>query len=85
LRRLREEGPSEAWLGALVNVGQALKLVVEASDAAPSGLRRLATGAALGNVYLRTGKVWLEDDSPDKAATMAELDKRLDGIGRFLH
>ncbi|MFW5681340.1 MAG: hypothetical protein ACOC3D_13815, partial [Pseudomonadota bacterium] len=84
LRRLRTDGPSEGWLGALGNLGQALKLVVEASDAARPGLGRLAAGAALGTAYVRTARVWLEDETPDKATTMAELDKRLDGITRFL-
>src|SRR5262249_45818248 len=34
--------------------------------------------------YLATQRVWLRDDSPDLAPTMAELDRRLRGVERWL-
>jgi hypothetical protein len=37
---------------------------------------------ALGLAYVRTVRVWLEDDSPDLARTMAELDRNLRRIER---
>lgn len=83
LRRLQREGPPQAWLQGLGNVVHAVKLVVEATDAAAPG-RRLPAGGALASAYLGAGRAWLQDESPDKAATMAELDKRLDSIARFL-
>ena len=30
-----------------------------------------------GAVYLQTFRVWLDDDTPDMARTLAELDRRL--------
>jgi hypothetical protein len=78
LRRLRREPSPEAWLGALGSLKRAMRLVVEASDAAPTAARGALAGAALTAVYLQTGRIWLDDDTPDRARTLAELDKRLD-------
>ena len=36
-----------------------------------------ANRRVLGAIYIRTFKVWLEDDTPDMARTLAELDRRL--------
>ena len=50
------------------------------------GLRGALRIKALGLVYLATLRVWLRDDSPDMAPTMAALDRhlrRLDGLARF--
>jgi hypothetical protein len=61
-----------------------MKLVVEAADLAGHGPRRAVVGAALASAYLRTGRVWLDDDSEDLARTLAELDTQLDRIGGVL-
>jgi ubiquinone biosynthesis protein COQ9 len=45
-----------------------------------SGITKRAT---LGLAYASTLLVWLRDDSDDHAATLAFLDRRLAGIGRF--
>lgn len=45
----------------------------------PSGILPLRA-SALALVYLNAVRVWLFDDSPDMAATMAELDKGLSKI-----
>ena len=34
--------------------------------------------------YLAAQRIWVGDDSPDLAPTMAELDRRLRGIERWL-
>jgi hypothetical protein len=84
LRRLRREAAPEVWLQGLGNLRRAMKLVVEAADLAGHGPRRAVVGAALASAYLRTGRVWLDDDSEDLARTLAELDTQLDRIGGVL-
>jgi hypothetical protein len=84
LRRLRGEAAPEVWLQGLGNLRRAMKLVVEASGLDADGPRRTLIGVALANAYLRTGRVWLDDDSEDLSATLAELDKQLDRIGNLL-
>ena len=84
LRRLRREAAPEVWLQGLGNLRRAMKLVVEAADLAGHGPRRAVVGAALASAYLRTGRVWLDDDSEDLSRTLAELDTQLDRIGGVL-
>jgi hypothetical protein len=84
LRRLKREAAPEVWLEGLGNLRRAVKLIIEAADLAGRGPRRAAVGAALASAYLRTGRVWLDDDSEDLAATLAELDRQLDRIGGML-
>ncbi len=82
LARLRRDGPSPLWPCALGNVARAVKRAVEAAGLTPAGsLRGVVVGAALAAVYVATARVWLDDDSPDRAVTMAELDRRLDAAG----
>ena len=84
LRRLGWETSPEAWVAGVCSLGGAMKRVLEASDAAPPGVRGLVAGAALAAAYLRVARVWLDDETPDEAATMAALNARLDEIARFL-
>src|SRR6266853_1462293 len=55
---------------------------------AQQGWRRLSLAAIVAvkltaAAYLATSRVWLRDDSPDLAPTMAALDRRLRGIERW--
>jgi len=84
LRRLRREAAPEVWLEGLGNLRRAMKLIVEAADLAGHGPRRAVVAAALASAYLRTGRIWLDDDSEDLARTLAELDRQLDRIGGVL-
>jgi AcrR family transcriptional regulator len=84
LRRLRREAAPEVWLAGLGNLKRAMKLVVDAAGLDAHGPRRAVLCAALAAAYVRTGRVWLEDDSEDLAATLAALDKQLDRIGDLL-
>ncbi len=84
LRRLRREAAPEVWLEGLGNLRRAMKLIIEAADLTGHGPRRAVVGAALASAYLRTGRVWLDDDSEDLARTLAELDKQLDRVGGVL-
>ena len=59
------------------NLGRAMGWLLDASGAELHGLRRAGAGPVLALVYARTFNVWLRDDTPDHAKTMAELDKRL--------
>ncbi|HTV46796.1 MAG TPA: TetR family transcriptional regulator [Stellaceae bacterium] len=54
-----------------------------------AGISAAGVGGALATklttaAYLATMRVWLRDDSPDLAPTMAALDRRLRGIERWL-
>lgn len=70
---------------ALVALGSLAVLVRRLSQVA--GLPATAEGAwtavQLGRVYVQTGRIWLDDVSDDKAATLAELDKRLSALPRL--
>ena len=77
LRELGREGAPELLGPACENVGRAIGWLVDASGAELHGLRRAGAGPALALVYARTFNVWLRDDTPDHAKTMAELDRRL--------
>jgi AcrR family transcriptional regulator len=77
---------------ALAGFGSMSRAVVELVDAA--GLRgpgSLLARHAVGLLYLRVLRVWLDDDDPEQAKTLAELDKGLarmeraaQGLFRFL-
>ncbi len=59
--------------------------MLEAARLSAGGLRGLVRAKALGLAYLATMRVFLGDDSPDLAATMAALDRnlrRLDRVAR---
>lgn len=77
LRELGREGAPELLGPACENVGRAMGWLLDASGAELHGLRRCGAGPVLALVYARTVSVWLRDDTPDHAKTMAELDKRL--------
>ncbi len=84
LRRLRGEAAPEVWLQGLGNLRRAMKLVIDTAGLAAAGPRRAVVAVALAGAYLQTGRKWLDDDSADLAATLAELDKQLDRIANML-
>ena len=58
--------------------------MLEAADIPTDGLRgTIAVNLALA-AYLSTMRVWMRDDTPDLARTMAALDLRLRRIERWL-
>lgn len=68
--------------GAVASMAAAL----EAAGLDSSGLRGLVRSKALLAVFLPALRVWLTDESADRSATMASLDKglrRLDAAARF--
>jgi AcrR family transcriptional regulator len=58
--------------------------MLEAADISPHGLRGAITVKLTAAAYASVLRVWLRDDTPDLAPTMAALDRRLRGIERWL-
>ncbi len=51
--------------------------MLEAADVPSSGVAGLARSKGLALIYLTAFRVWLDDDTPDMARTMAALDRGL--------
>jgi len=71
----------------LARLGRSMARMLEAAGFSTSGLRGTLRIKALGAAYLATLRVWLRDDSPDLAPTMAALDRhlrRLDNLAKCL-
>ncbi len=76
--------PLAAFCG-LAPFERSMACMLESAGLASDGVRGLLRTKALGFAYLATLRVWLRDDSPDMAATMAALDRnlgRLDQVAR---
>ncbi len=92
LRVIAREGAGDFGL-ALAGIGNLGRLVDRVLDAAEGGdgvaavVPRVAAGPVLAAIYVRVFNVWLADDTPDLARTLAELDRRLqqaEGVARWL-
>lgn len=85
IRVLARELPGDpAALAAFLCGGlrRGLDWTLAAADLDAGGLAGAVRRKLIGGIYLDTLRVWLKDDSPDLAATMAHLDKRLgQGLG----
>jgi len=68
-----------AGAGLLRSIGWML----EAAGISTVGLGGIFAVKLTAAAYLATSRVWLRDDSPDLAPTMAALDRRLRGIERW--
>lgn len=86
LKALAKDLPRDPAHAALIgcNVERGLGWLIEAAGLERRSLRSFAASRALGFAYLQTIRVWLDDDSEDAAKTLAELDKRLGQIRRFI-
>jgi len=72
-----------AWPG----LARSMALMLEAAGLSSAGLRGAARTKGLALIYLATIRVWLRDDSPDLARTMAALDgylRRVEGLAEGL-
>ena len=58
--------------------------MLEAAGISASGLRGAFRIEGLGALYACALRVWLEDETADLSKTMAELDKRLSQIDRWI-
>jgi len=92
MRRFDALGPHKAAIHAIVrDVGcdplmglcaaaqfrRSLACMLEAADLSAEGLRGALRIKILGAVYVASLRVWLRDDSPDMARTMAAVDRHL--------
>ncbi|MEO5373614.1 MAG: hypothetical protein H7840_04975 [Alphaproteobacteria bacterium] len=64
-------------LGGLCSVSQSMAMMLEAAGVGVTGMAGTAQTAGLTAIYANTLRVWLNDDSPDMAQTMAALDTGL--------
>lgn len=83
LSREAVRDPSLALCGA-PGLLRAMAWSLEAAGIRADGLAGVVRTKALAVLYLSVLRVWLEDESPDMAATMAALDARLGRADRIL-
>ena len=76
--------PVEAGCLAL-QLRRSLANMLEAAGLSASGLRGAFRIEGLGALYACALRVWLKDESADLSKTMAELDKRLGQIERYIN
>ncbi|HEV2334280.1 MAG TPA: TetR family transcriptional regulator [Stellaceae bacterium] len=81
-RELATDPP--AALGAGARLLCSIAWMLEAAGISTAGLGGIVALKLTAAVYLATLRVWLRDDSPDLAPTMAALDRRLRAIERWL-
>ena len=86
LEVLGRELPTDpaAALAAGAGLLRSMVWMLEGAGISTGGLRGLAAVKLTSAAYLATMRVWLRDDTPDLAPTMAALDRRLRGIERWL-
>lgn len=89
VRAIVRASPSDPMLAAEMAcaTGHAMAQALDAAKLPSGGLLDPARVQALGLAYLSTVRVWLADDTPDMAKTMAHLDRqlgRLDRLAAFL-
>ncbi len=92
LRRLDALGPRKRAVGSILHATAAtpgaaicaaprllrsMRWTLEAAGAGPRGPLGMLRVKALAAIYVSTLRVWLHDDDPDMARTMAHLDRRL--------
>ncbi len=78
-----EAGDPFSALCGLCRLRRSMACMLEAAGLSTTGLRGALRVKALALAYLATLRVFLRDDSPDMAATMAALDRNLSCLGRL--
>jgi AcrR family transcriptional regulator len=81
-RELPGDPVSALALGAALL--RSMAWMLEAAGIATGGLRGAIAIKLTAGAYAATLRIWLRDDTPDLAPTMAALDRRLRGIERWL-
>ena len=85
----RQAGRDPALLAsACCNLDRLARRLIDAATTEDGPVLGKAARRATEAVYLRTFRVWLDDDTPDMARTLAELDKRLqqaETVARWVH
>ena len=59
--------------------------ILEACGEDTSGVKGAIKVVGLSGLYLKTLKTWVDDDSPDMAATMAALDNSLKNADEWVN
>ena len=79
LRMLARRAGCEPTLlaAACCNLDRLSRRLLDAAGAKRGRVLALLARRVIGAVYLSTLRVWLDDDTPDMARTLAELDRRL--------
>lgn len=72
-----------AGLSAGAALLHSIAWMLEAAGTPVQGWRGVVTVKLTARAYVAAQRVWLRDDSPDLAPTMADLDQRLRGIERW--
>jgi AcrR family transcriptional regulator len=86
LEVLGRELPADpgAALSAGARLLRSMRWMLDAAGIATDGIVGMIAVKLTAAAYLAAFRVWLSDDSPDLAPTMAALDRRLRGIERWL-
>jgi AcrR family transcriptional regulator len=72
-----------AALAAGAGLLRSMRWMLEAAGIPGEGLGGIMAVKLTAAAYVATARVWLRDESPDLAPTMAALDRRLRGIERW--
>lgn len=85
VRAIVRASPSDPMLAVEMAcaTGHAMAQALDAARIPSGGLLGPARAQALGLAYLSTVRVWLADDTPDMAKTMAHLDRQLGRLDRL--
>lgn len=62
---------------------RSMQWMLEAAEISTGGIGGIVAVKLTATAYMATARLWLRDDSPDLAPTMAALDRRLRGIERW--
>jgi hypothetical protein len=86
LAKMRRELPFDPPAALAVGAGllRSIGWMLEAAGTPTTGISGVIAVKLTTAAYLMAQRVWVGDDSPDLAPTMAELDRRLRGIERWL-
>lgn len=85
LQRIAEDTARDplAMACSLGRLDRSMAAMLEAAGISAAGLPGLLRAKGLGAVYLHGLRAWFRDDSPDKAKTMAALDRALGRADRL--
>ena len=79
LRTIAREVPRDPALlaSACCNVDRLSRRLLDAAETDDAPAVAAVARRVMGAIYIRTFNIWLDDDTPDMARTLAEFDRRL--------
>jgi AcrR family transcriptional regulator len=72
------------WVPAIFDLSRLMHWFLDAARIASTGRQRALAEIGLTLIFLRTLRIWLGDDTPDRLRTRAHLRKRLEAADRWL-